>query len=82
MPAEELVPKEELGSTEEVVPAEKGEMEEGHCILEAFIGCGYEKFCLSANSVIERVYIFFSQSCSKYSLTLFPLFNPGGFLPE
>lgn len=34
MPAEELVPKEELGSTEEVVPAEKGEMEEAEVALE------------------------------------------------
>lgn len=34
MPAEELVPKEELGSIEEVVPAEKGEMEEAELALE------------------------------------------------
>lgn len=34
MPAEELVPEEELGSTEEVVPAEEGETEEAELALE------------------------------------------------
>lgn len=34
MPAEELVPKEELGSIKEVVPAEDGETEEAEVALE------------------------------------------------
>lgn len=46
--------------------------EKGHCTPKHLMDGVRRNSSLRANSVIERVYIFLNQSCSKYNVALLP----------